>query len=160
MMSYKRGGKELTPDDMNTIKRFADAGGSLFLLCPVWVWTSYDHKPQEINPYYKIGKLFRLSLVDECPKGALRLTQNAIFPGPQIEAPEKWGTFSRVISANPTTISLIDDEANNSFGVAAISEKSKIVLIGHNFLARPDVYKEPGPLSSYTIRLLDWLLQD
>ena len=160
IMSYKIGGGELRPGEMNTIKRFIDSGGNLLLLCPIWVWTTYDHKPLDLNPYNQIGEIYNLKLVEEYQKGGVQVTQNAISRTLSIKSDDRWGNFSRVISSNPMSISLIEDEVKNSFGVAATLDKSKIILIGQNFLTQSNVYKENGDLSAYTTRLIDWLLSE
>lgn len=160
MMSYKVGGGELTSEEMDTIKTFISSGGSLFLLCPIWVWTSYDHRPVELNPYHQIGELYNLLLVEEYPKGRLHTTRNDISQNLRIESQGWWGDFSKVISINPRSISLIEDENKNSFGVAAVVGKSKFILIGHNFLAQSLVYKKDANLGAYTVKLLDWLLKN
>jgi hypothetical protein len=160
MISYKQKGGELTAEEVQTLEKFVKAGGSVLLLCPAWVWTSYDNKPQELNPHFKIAKLFNLTLTDEYQKGHAHLTNSAFTSGLTITLDDKWGTFSRITSTNPTSISLIEDEAKNSLGVAAVVDDSRIIVIGQNFLSQPDLYKQSEGLKSYTSRLLDWLLEN
>jgi hypothetical protein len=160
MMSYKIGGGELSEEEMEIIKRYIASGGSLFLLCPIWVWTGYDHKPVELNPYHQIGKLYNLLLVEEYPKGRLHTTPNAISQNLTIQSQDWWGNFSRIISLNTTSISLLEDQDKESFGMAAVFGKSKLVLIGQNFLAKSITYKKDEKLRTYTVKLLDWLIKD
>ena len=157
MMSYKVGGGEFTSKEMDTIRKFINSGGSLFLLCPVWVWNAYDHKPLELNPYHQIGKLYNLLLIGEYPKGRLISTRNVITPDMQIESQDWWGAFSRIIALNKQNISLFEDQDNKSFGMAAVLGESKLVLIGQDFLSKPLSYQKEINLKAYTVKLLDWL---
>lgn len=157
MMSYRIGGGELSKEEIETIKQYIASGGSLFLLCPVWVWKAYDHKPLELNPYHQIGKLYGLLLVEEYPKGKLIPSQNTIKANLDID-PQNWGgVFSRIISLNTSGISLIEDQDKKSFAMASVLGKSKLILMGHNILAKSSIYQNNPSLSAYTRKLFDWL---
>jgi len=159
MMSYRIGGGELSKEEIETIKQYIASGGSLFLLCPVWVWKAYDHKPLELNPYHQIGKLYNLLLVDEFPKGKPNLIRNVITGDLNIES-QGWGDFSRIISLNKKSISIIEDKDKKSFSTGAVIGKSKLILIGHNFLAGSGWYKKDANLKMFTVKLLDWLAKN
>jgi hypothetical protein len=99
-------------------------------------------------------------LIEEYPNGRLISTSNAITPNIQIQSQDWWGNFSRIVSLNPTDISLLEDQDKKSFAAAAVLGKSKLVLIGQNFFTKSVAYKKDENLKMFILKLLAWLIKD
>ncbi len=116
LLNYRIGGRELAPGELALVRRFIAGGGRVFLLCPAWVWYSYDHKGIELSPYYQIAREFGLTLTGE-----------------QIAVTGRFeGAFSRVIFGRGQV--LLRGPAREALAVYSRKGSSRIIVWGQNNL--------------------------
>jgi hypothetical protein len=134
LIDYKVGGRELAPGELELVRQFIAGGGRVFLLCPAWVWYSYDRKGIERSPYYQIGREFGLTLT-----------------GQQIAMTGKFeGVFSKIIFDHGEV--LLKGPAQEALAVYSEKGGSRIIVWGQNnilsgsFLAAPANRKFLGNL--------------
>jgi hypothetical protein len=125
LIDYKIGGRELAPGELELVRRYIAGGGRVLLLCPAWVWYSYDKKGIERSPYYQIAREFGLTLT-----------------GSQIAMTGRFeGAFSSIIFDRGEV--LLRGPEQEALAVFAGKGNSRIIVWGQNnilsgsFLAAP-----------------------
>ncbi|MDX2434010.1 MAG: DUF2079 domain-containing protein, partial [Desulfobacterales bacterium] len=92
VMQYAIGRPEPTETEYEVLRQFIANGGRILLLCPAWVWTSYDKKTIDQLPYARIAKNFGLQLEARYVKPPMKI----VHPDFKVSRPEEvlYGTFS------------------------------------------------------------------
>jgi hypothetical protein len=152
LINYRIGGKELSEKEKDVIGRFIANGGRVFLLCPAWVWYSYDKKGIEDSPYYQIAKKYGLVLTGDSVSPPLVINDQQ-FSARGIEK-DLGGTFSKIIyeAGEP----LLAGSDKKAAAVFAQKGGSKIILWGHNNILSAGFLKKQEN-QDYLLHLFDRL---
>jgi hypothetical protein len=153
VIRYTKNKAELSKNDEKTIKQFIAHGGRILLLCPTWVWTSYEKKPLEDLPYGKIARNFDILLTPAYVRQPL-LIENSDF---YVKGFDKilGGTFSEILYTDADPI--LVGENNRAAAVAARRENAKLIIYSHNNLLTEKLSSHPEGLE-FTQKIFDWLL--
>jgi hypothetical protein len=153
LMNYGMGKKLLSEREYAIVGRFINNGGRVMLLCPAWVWTSYEKKPLKDLPYNRIAGHFGLALTD---KNAVRPFHLA-DPALKVEgvAKDLSGEFSTILYDRARLILI--DAHDQAAAVAAQKGQARIVVWGQNNLLGEFSFRSRN--RRFIQKLFNWLLE-
>jgi hypothetical protein len=156
VMQYGVGRPEPTPDEYEILLRYVANGGRLLLLCPTWVWMSYDKKPLEDLPYRKLAAAFGLDL----RAGYVTPPITIEAPGFRVDGADGilQGTFSAIAYPQGSgAFPIAVGRDGNAAGVAATKGAARIVVWGQSNLLSDEVASSPGG-KQFLEKVVGWLL--
>jgi len=148
VMCYGMQNKQLSADDLKVVKKFVDNGGRVLLLCPAWVYGSYEKKKIEELSFYKIANEFGLTLTAQYADAPLKIVDPAFQVGGIEE--QIGGVFSSVQIGSGVPVMV----GKNGLIAAARAQKgkSRLFLWAQNNLLN-------GKLQPLAIKIFKWLLE-
>ncbi|MDA0232657.1 MAG: hypothetical protein O3C69_04145, partial [Chloroflexi bacterium] len=155
VMLYATHRTEPTDAEYQLLRQYIANGGRVLLLCPAWVWKSYDKKPLDRLPYARIAECFGLKMIFDSAKGTLSI----VHPEYKVQGSEGLleGTFSITdYRRDGTAFPIAEDSAGNAVCVAAIREDARIIVWGqNNLLSRKLEAKRAA--ADFLGKAIDWL---
>jgi len=158
VMQYAIGRPEPTETEYEVLRQFIANGGRILLLCPAWVWTSYDKKTIDQLPYARIAKNFGLQLEARYVKPPMKI----VHPDFKVSRPEEvlYGTFSPIdYQRNGFSFPIVEDKNGNASVVAATRGSARIIVWGQNNLLSKKNANKKGA-QEFVAKALDWLLAE
>ena len=153
VMRYAKNKAELSKNEEEIIKQFIAHGGRILLLCPAWVWTSYEKKPLEDLPYGVIAKNFDLLLTPKYVGQPLQIKNPDFYVKGFERIPG--ATFSEILYTDADPI--LVGKNNKAAAVAVQRENAKLIMYSHNNLLTEKISSLPEGLE-FTQKVFDWLL--
>ena len=158
VMQYAINQPEPTETEYKVLRQFIVNGGRILLLCPAWVWTSYDKKTIDQLPYARIAKNFGLQLEARYVKPPMKI----VHPDFKISRPEEvlYGTFSPIdYQRNGFSFPIVEDKNGNASVVAATRGSARIIVWGQNNLLSKKNANKKGA-QEFVSKALDWLFAE
>lgn len=158
VMQYGIGRPEPTEREYDIIRRYVTNGGRVLLLCPAWVWSSYDKKPLEQLPYLRIAREFGLELESGYVKAPMKIVTGAFSVDGADDILQ--GTFSVVgYRAQAQVIPIVVGNDGKAAAVAARKGAARIIVWGQNNLL--SVQGAPSSARREFLRkAMEWLLAE
>lgn len=156
VMQYGMNQREPDAEEYAVVRQYIANGGRLLLMCPAWVWDTYEHKPLEELPYNIIAREFGLGMDTSCVKAPMRVVHPGFdFGGFQKEIE---GSFSS-ISFNPANATpILAGSDGKVAAIAATSGNARLVLWAHdNLIAEKTVQNPKG--RKVVVQMVNWLLE-
>jgi len=155
ILNYAIGKPELTLADRQILKKYLVNGGRILLMCPIWVWSGYDHKDMKKAPYYEIAEFFGLELSNDYVIQPLKFAGdfNAIGLEPELFSQN---AFSSIRHLNSNFIPILEGQAGQLAAVAVADQNNKLVFWSQNNLLTGTVNSAPHGKKFVNI-LFNWL---
>ncbi len=154
ILSYIGSMEPLSKEELEVIYKFLDNGGRLLILCPGWVWTTYQEKTLGELPYNQILEYFNVAITAEyvSPPYSIAdslLGPNAINSLSDITASELIygrGAVPVIVGANEKALAIRVTKGN-----------ARAVVFGHDYLLS-QVNLDTAWGNDSVRQVLDWLL--
>lgn len=153
ILSYRGGMQSLSTEELGTIYKFLDNGGRLFILCPGWVWTSYENKGLGELPYNQILEYFSVAITQEYISPPYVITDPLL--GSDAVTSLVNLTASELIYGRSST-PLIIGANERALAVRTKKNNARAVIWGHNYLLGKESLATPSGKDTLK-RVLDWL---
>lgn len=112
------------------METFVANGGAVFVLCPAWVWVSYERRPLEELPYHALLRPFDVVLSTDYEGAPFDLVHPFFGPGARLSVTD--ATASRIVyGANSEPIAV--GNARRAIAVASRLDGARAVVWGHDF---------------------------
>jgi hypothetical protein len=156
VMQYATSRPELTDAEHEVVRQYIANGGRILLLCPAWVWTSYDKKPLDRLPYARIARNFGLLMDTKHVKQPMKV----VHPDFNVSNPDEilQGTFSRTeYQRDSTAMPIVEGKNGNAAVVAATRGNARIIVWGQNNLLSKKL-EGKSSAGEFVAKAVDWLL--
>ncbi len=130
LLKYRAGLGPLSAEELRVMETFVANGGAVFVLCPAWVWVSYERRPLEELPYHALLRPFDVVLSTDYEGAPFDLVHP--FFGPEARLSVTDATASRIVyGANSEPIAV--GNARRAIAVASRLDGARAVVWGHDF---------------------------
>lgn len=152
LMNYAMYQREMPAEELMVVKKFIANGGRVLLLCPGWVWVSYEKKDLKRLPYNQIANEFGLKITDVYAERPFRIVDQKWYV--KDIADDFPGVFSSIDYED--AIAVVVGKDDKAACVAAQKGNARIIVWGQNNLLTEEFsFSEKG--LKFITKVFNWL---